>query len=133
MTGASPTSDDILEPVKRHWRTPSREFDVGPGWRPLVLECHQAVVVEFPEYELLAMKQKWGALSFQAFPRPWQPGGNWTADEFARLHAVTDGFADRSEAVCERCGTDGALRESRLMHLVLCDACETIVPEHGCL
>lgn len=124
-------SDDMFSSVREHLRDPSYDFDVGPGWRPLVLECHQAVVAEFPEYELLAVKQKWGALSFQAFPRPWQPGGNWTNDESARLHSVTGAFADRSEVVCERCGADGALREGRRIHLVLCETCETIVPEHG--
>jgi hypothetical protein len=131
MVEASSASGDVLEPIRRHLRDRSYDVDVGPGWRQLVLECHQAVVAEFPEYELLAVKQKWGALAFQAFPRPWKPGGNWTGAEYSRLHAVTDAFADRSAGVCERCGADGSLRESRRVHLVLCDQCETLVPEHG--
>jgi hypothetical protein len=131
MAGTLSASGDVLEPVRRHLRDPSYDFDVGPGWRQLVLECHRAVVAEFPEYELLAVKQKWGSLSFQAFPRPWKPGGNWTDAEHSRLHAVTDAFADRSEGICERCGADGSLRESRRILLVLCDRCETLVPEHG--
>ncbi|MPY38371.1 hypothetical protein FNH09_46385 [Streptomyces adustus] len=121
----------MLKPVRQHLRDPSYDFDVGPGWRQLVLECHRAVVAEFPEYELLAVKQKWGSLSFQAFPRLWEPGGNWTDAEYSRLHAVTDAFADRSQGICERCGADGSLRESRRILLVLCDRCETLVPEHG--
>ncbi|WP_449342545.1 hypothetical protein [Streptomyces aurantiogriseus] len=77
------------------------------------------------------MKQKWGSLAFQAFPRPWQHGGNWTDAEHARLHAVTDAFADRSEGICERCAANGSLRESWRILLVLCDRCETLIPEHG--
>ncbi|MFE7385537.1 hypothetical protein ACFU9F_34840 [Streptomyces zhihengii] len=88
-------------------------------------------MAEFPEYELLAVKQKWGMLAFQAFPRPWKPGGDWTSAEYARLGTLADAFADRSETVCERCGDGGLLRESRRIHLVLCDRCETQVPEHG--
>ncbi|OUC95029.1 hypothetical protein CA983_34105 [Streptomyces swartbergensis] len=117
--------------MRRHLRDPSYDFDVGPGWRRLVLECHQAVVAEFLEYELLAVKQKWGSLCFQAFPRPWKHGGNWTGAESARVSAVTEAFADRSEGICERCGAAGSLRESRRILLVLCDRCETRVPEHG--
>ncbi|GGX41890.1 hypothetical protein GCM10010353_66340 [Streptomyces chryseus] len=131
MVGTSSASGDVLEPIRQHLRDPSHDVDVSPGWRQLVLECHQSVVAEFPEYELLAVKQKWGALAFQAFPRPWKPGGNWTDTEDARLHAVTDAFADRSEGICERCGADGSRRESRGVHLVLCKRCEMLVPEHG--
>lgn len=80
---------------------------------------------------LLAVKQKWGTLAFQALPRPWKPGGKWTYAERARLDAVTEAFADRSEDICERCGGDGSLRESRRVHVVLCDRCESLVPEHG--
>lgn len=89
------------------------------------------MVAEFPDYELRAVKQKWGSLSFQASPRPWRPGGDWTHVEYNRLDGVKDAFSDRSRRVCERCGADGSLRESRPILLVLCDPCETLVPEHG--
>lgn len=131
MVGPSSASDDAWEPIRQHLRAPSYDVDVDPGWQQLVLECHQAVVAEFPDYELLAVKQKWGTLAFQALPRPWKPGGKWTYAEHARLDAVTEAFADRSEDICERCGGDGSLRESRRVHLVLCDRCESLVPEHG--
>ncbi|MGW1211579.1 hypothetical protein ACWD5F_18315 [Streptomyces sp. NPDC002499] len=128
MAEIFPASDDVFEAVRRHMRDPSHTVGVGPGWQQLVLECHQAVVAEFPQYELLAVKQKWGTLAFQAFPRPWKPGGNWSAAEHARLHAVIDVFADRSAGICERCGADGSLRENRRVHRVLCDRCETPTP-----
>ncbi|MBL3670954.1 hypothetical protein JL475_34410 [Streptomyces sp. M2CJ-2] len=120
-----------LEPLGRHLRDPSFEFDVGPGWRALVLRCHEAVVAAFPEYELLAVKQKWAALAFQAFPRPWKRGGNWTSDEAVRLNALVAEFTAASKHICERCGNAGTLRETRPIELTLCDACESCVGPDG--
>ncbi|MGW6011437.1 hypothetical protein [Streptomyces sp. NPDC055210] len=131
MTWMAQGSDDVLAPLRRHVSDPSYQFDVGTGWRRLVLECHQAVVAEFPEYEILAVKQKWAVLSFQARPRTRRRGGSWTDAEDERLQTLIDAFTDRSEAICERCGAHGSLRESRRIDLVLCDQCEPLVPEHG--
>lgn len=105
--GFSDGTEAGLEPVRRHFRGPGCRIDVGPGWRSLVLACHAAVVAEFPEYELLAVKQKWAVLAFQAFPRPWRPGGDWTLAEAARLGELVSEFSGRSETVCERCGAVG--------------------------
>ncbi|MEV4995557.1 hypothetical protein [Streptomyces niveus] len=131
MTGSPAASSDPFEPLRRHLREPAYDIDVGRGWWPLVLQCHQAVVDEFPEYELLAVKQKYASLAFQAFPRPWKPGGDWTDAEYERLRTLTDAYAERSESVCERCGAEGSQRTSGRIHLVLCDRCQALVPEHG--
>ncbi|MFM9369938.1 hypothetical protein [Streptomyces sp. Da 82-17] len=104
---------------------------MGPGWRHLVLACHEAVVAEFPAYQLCAVKQKWGVLSFQAFPRAWRLGVEWTNAESARLDALIDVHVARSERTCERCGAEGSLREERWVHLVLCKACDEVVGENG--
>ncbi|MFF0105609.1 hypothetical protein [Streptomyces hirsutus] len=126
-----PTHAAELEPLRRHLRDPSFEFDVGPGWWALVLRCHEAVVAVFPEYELLAVKQKWAALAFQAFPRPWKRDGNWTSDEAVRLNALVAEFTAASEHICERCGNPGTLRETRPIELTLCGACESCVGPDG--
>ncbi|MFE4592631.1 hypothetical protein [Streptomyces laurentii] len=130
-TGADTDDAAELAPLKAHFRVPSSTCEVGPGWRALVLSCHQAIVAEFPDYELVAVKQKWAALAFQAFPRPWEPGGSWTADEARRLDALVDVFTAASEHVCERCAAAGRLRESRPVELTLCDACESDVGPDG--
>jgi hypothetical protein len=83
-----------------------------------VRECHEAVVAEFPDYELLAVKQKYAELSFQAFPRP----GAWTSEENRRLNAIVDVFSERSTSVCERCGRQGEVRWIDGYELILCDA-----------
>jgi hypothetical protein len=132
MNGRPPDAPATeLEPLRKHFRDPSYEFDVGPGWWSLVLRCHEAVVAEFPEYELLAVKQKWAGLAFQAFPRAWKRGGNWTPEEEDRLDALVDEFRVASECVCERCGNAGTLRETRSIELTLCDACESFVGPDG--
>ena len=48
-------------------------FAIEPGWWSIVRRCHDDVVAAFPDYELLAVKQKYGVLAFQCFPRPWRP------------------------------------------------------------
>lgn len=127
-----------LEPIVRHF-PPGSELDwrnFGPGWIGLVRECHDAVVAEFPDYLLGAIKQKEAQLAFQAWPRPCRPraespadGWDWTNAELQRLRWVIDPFIQRSESICERCGKHGELRETRLdWDLVLCDACEAQVP-----
>ncbi|MGW1027561.1 hypothetical protein ACWD4J_28345 [Streptomyces sp. NPDC002577] len=132
MTGRPvPAPAAELEPLRRHFRDPSSSCGVGPGWRSIVLGCHEAVVAEFPEYELLAVKQKWATLAFQAFPRPWKRGGNWTHDEADRLDALVAEFMAASEYVCERCGSAGTLRETRPIELTLCDECESVVGPDG--
>lgn len=125
-------SDAVLEPLRRHLRNPSAEFWIGPGWYQLALRCHEAVAEEFPDYELLAVKQKWAALAFQANPHPWTPNGTaWTRAESTRLHAVTGEFDRISRTVCESCGRPGTLRGMRRLRLTLCDACERTVPPGG--
>ena len=65
-------SGDLIARLRPHaHRFTLRAADVGEGWRPLVEECHERLQSAFPDYELLAVKQKYGALDYQAFPRPW--------------------------------------------------------------
>ena len=68
-------SGELIGKLRPHSRR--GEFDaawVGEGWRPLVEACHEQLQAAFPEYELLAIKQKYGQLAFQAFPRTWVEG-----------------------------------------------------------
>ncbi len=119
--------DSGLAPLRRHFRVRPGEFAVGPGWYRLVRRCHDAVVAEFPDYELLAVKQKYAVLAFQAFPRPWRPGGDWTTDESERLDDLVQSYQDASAEVCERCGDSGTLRTQRPIWLTLCAGCDLVV------
>lgn len=94
-----------LDPLVQHARGQSIDFNIGPGWFELALACHDAASSEFPDYELLAVKQEYARLAFQAFPRPWTPAGDaWSSEEGRRLDELIEPLRDRSKAVCERCG-----------------------------
>lgn len=117
-----------LEPLVRHARGQNIGIYIGPGWFDLARACHDAASSEFPDYELLAVKQKYARLEFQVFPRTWTPGGSWTSDEARRLDDLIEPLQERSESICERCGQPGHERDSRPIMLTLCDCCEADVP-----
>lgn len=124
-------SGDLIDALRPH----ARRFTlaaarVGEGWRPLVGECHERLQAAFPDYELLAIKQKYGVLEYQAFPRPWAPGQQrWTRRESADLLAITGEVRDRSRHICEWCGAAGEHRAWRTHELTLCDACDQRFPD----
>lgn len=120
-----------MDTLRPHWREPAADVAwVGEGWRELVLACHGAVVARFPEYELVNVKQKYGVLAFQAFPRPRRRvAASWTAEEFGELDRVIQPFVEQSEFVCEWCGARGRLRDDRKYLLTLCDTCEGRFPD----
>jgi hypothetical protein len=119
-------SRDLIERLRRHVRDENCEvLWVGEGWRGLVEECHARLVAVFPEYELLNVKEKYGVLFFQAWPRPWAAGEErWTPGEEEALGAIVGEIQWKSESVCEWCGEPGELREWRAHELTLCDGCD---------
>jgi hypothetical protein len=125
-------SPDLIERLRPHGR--DRDFEVawvGEGWRSLVDECHAQIVAVFPDYELLNVKQNYGVLVYQAFPRRWADGQQlWTAQEQRVLGSITSEIQNRSEHVCEWCGGAGRLREWRSLELLtLCDPCDHRFPD----
>ena len=120
----------LLQHLRRHARSEDLDLFVSDGWLPLVADCHEAMTARFPDYELLAVKEKYGQLAFQAFPRPWVPGGTaWTPEEHEACDDITDAYRERSAEVCERCGQPGTLRVSRAHMLTLCDEHDTSVAD----
>jgi len=119
----------LLTPLRSHARS-GDEFRifVGPGWFDLVHECHVAASSAFPGYELLAVKQKYARLAFQAGPRPWVGRDSWPTEELSALDALIEPLEERSEEICERCGGRGCERDTRPILLTLCDSCEDAVP-----
>jgi hypothetical protein len=58
---------DLIDRLRPHARRFTlKTAQVGEGWRPLVEECHERLQAAFPDYELLAVKQKYGALRTDA-------------------------------------------------------------------
>ena len=128
-------TDELQSALAPHaYSVPDFELLVGSGWHDLILQCHRAVVAEFPGSELLAVKEKYGALAFQAFPRRWRRPrafrrSAWTYEEWDQLGELVEAFKSRSLATCERCGQGGSLREDRRHILTLCDACDAQVTD----
>ena len=86
---------DRLRPHARRFTL--KTVQVGEGWRPLIEECHERLEAAFPDYELLAVKQKYGALEFQAAPRHRPLGQKaLTAQENTDLHKITSDIGKRS-------------------------------------
>ncbi|MDR2984251.1 MAG: hypothetical protein LBV34_05355 [Nocardiopsaceae bacterium] len=124
-------SGDLIAALRPHAREPDFEVCwVGEGWRDIVTQCHRAIVAEFPEYELLTIKQKYGVLSYQAFPRRWIRGElRFTDDEDSALDAITEAAWLASETVCEWCGGEAELRDNRTLWLTLCSPCNDRFPD----
>jgi hypothetical protein len=112
---------DLVATLRVHARSDDLLPHVGDGWLPLVRACHAAVVAEFPDYELLAVKQKYAELEFQAFPRPGR--STWTREEDERLEDITERFRAESLDTCEECGRAGEFRWLDGHALILCDEC----------
>ncbi len=121
--GNSPLLMAALSP---HWRSGGADVAwLGEGWRPLVERCHMEIVEQFPDYELLAIKQKWGALEIQAFPRPWSADtAKFSAEEVRTLENIIDKYFALSLWICELCGSRARLREDREVEVTLCDECD---------
>ena len=93
---------ELVEALRAHARTPGLQVYAGRGWLRLVRECHNRLEDAFPNYELLAVKEKYGELAFQAFPRPWQTGGGpWTNQEAHAVDQITDEYRELSTKVCD--------------------------------
>lgn len=127
------SSDDpaLLDALGAHARRPEG-FTVytGPGWWPLVADCHAEIATRFPAYTLAAVKEKYGRLAFQAFPRPRsEPGASWSPEEHEALDRITERFGELSETICEWCGDPGELRFRRRWELTLCDRCDARFPD----
>ena len=119
-------SAELMASLRPHWREPVANVAwVGEGWRDLVWNCHRRVEERFPNYELLAIKQKWGILAFQAFPAPWRERKSTFIPTASReLEKLLAPVIAQSERTCEWCGSDANLREGRELQLTLCDACD---------
>jgi hypothetical protein len=129
----SGNSPELMGQLQRHWRVEcpveERTVSVGEGWRLIVASCHSALAADFPDYELLAIKHKWGQLSYQAFPVRSQEGRRSSREEFRHFDSIVGKFERLAESVCEWCGEPGLHRERPIWEVTLCDACDARFPD----
>lgn len=82
---------------------------IGPGWNDIVLDLHNKLVKENPDYFIAQVKEKFGTLRFYTGPMTEKGWGYVTEAE--ELSAIT----------CEECGRPGELRTDRNWIQTLCD------------
>ena len=118
-TGASPDTA-LLAPVLT--RIPIRWgpcIDVEPGWYALVVDTDAQLAAVDPDYVVLQVKEKFGALRYYC-----QPSGDDPAPEVCdALDAITDEAERRSATICERCGQPGRLSDFAGRLKTLCQRC----------
>lgn len=118
-TGASPDAA-LLAPVLT--RIPIRwgpYIDVEPGWYALIVETDAQLAALDPDYVVLQVKEKFGALRYYC-----QPSGDDPAPEVCdALDAITDEAERKSATICERCGQPGRLSDFAGRLKTLCQRC----------
>ena len=82
---------------------------VGSGWSQILLDLHQQLVQEAPDYGVNQVKEKFGEL------RVCLDCWGESIDKFVRT------AEQRSRETCEICGAAGTLRTDRSWYLTMCD------------
>lgn len=88
---------------------PDNLDQVGPGWSQILLDLHQQLVQEAPDYGVNQVKEKFGTL------RVYLDCWGESIDEYVRI------AERRSGETCEACGAAGTLRTDRRWYLTMCD------------
>ena len=82
---------------------------VGPGWNDIVLDLHNKLVKEYPDYFIAQVKEKFATLRYYTGPLSDIGWGYITEAEML------------SAATCEECGRPGEYRGDGSWVLTLCD------------
>ena len=99
----------VMEALQPHWAKGSREVvSCGSGWAHIILDLHNELVGEFPNYELAQIKEKFGILT--VYLRPEARGDHAASLESRRRSdVIIDRASERSAETCEICGQLGTL------------------------
>lgn len=92
-------------PVRKRW--PFRlmcEMSCGPGWHDLVVAVNELLDVEADvEFRFTQIKEKFGQLRMY-----------WTgADPSGRIDQIVEAAEEISASMCETCGADAKMRQTR--------------------
>jgi hypothetical protein len=88
-------------------------FGVGPGWSDIILDLHNKLVAENPEYSIAQVKEKFGTLRYYV---------DGISNDGSILIAQAE---NESSVTCEECGRPGKLRDTSWIR-TLCDYDYTI-------
>lgn len=113
------------------------QYDVGPGWRPLLWELHEQLGNAGISYETLQAKEKFGTLRvYISVAGEWHPAFDLTipgegtitwheggSETWKKAMDIVHAVEARSASICEDCGEPGILRTDRSWLRTLCEAC----------
>lgn len=106
----------VLRRIPKRW---APCIDVEPGWDALIIETDAQLAAVDPDYVVLQIKEKFGALRYYC-----QPSGDDPAPEVCdALDTITDEAERRSATICERCGQPGRLSDFAGRLKTLCQRC----------
>ncbi|MBV5246934.1 hypothetical protein KUF57_25740, partial [Mycolicibacterium sp. PAM1] len=108
--------EGLLRRIPLRW---PRCIDVGPGWHLLIIATDARLAAIDPNYVLLQVKEKFGALRYYCQPSGEDPA----TDLWEMLESITDQAERTSVAICEQCGKSGTLVEINAWLKTLCQEC----------
>ena len=113
--------EGILRRIPDGW---GRGFRHERGWYRLVVDLDARLVELDPDYVVHQVKEKFGTLRFYC-----SPGGGPDSPAAESFDALVEETQRASAAICERCGSPGALTERNGWLKTLCAACDDACEE----
>jgi hypothetical protein len=116
---------EVLSRIPPHW---GRWIDCDAGWFHLIQELHEHLVDLDPNYVVHQVKEKYGALRFEAGSSSTDPA---VQERFSALLDVAERF---SKTVCELCSEPGRLSLSDHadpLYKTMCASCAASLAAAG--
>ena len=120
--GHAQALEAMLRRLPNGW---GRRMGCDRGWYPLIVELDRGLAELDPNYTLLQVKEKWGALRLYFEGAPEVVGA---------MQALVDRASEASKGICELCGGPGVLMEGHLRAKTVCTSCglaEGLLPVEG--
>jgi len=89
---------------------PAKYIDIDEGWYKLALQCHIELLNADPDYKILQIKEKFGALRF--YVEPSEEYYQTPEGEKTNLNAIIAKYEALSRVTCEATGESGVMMQS---------------------
>ena len=82
-------------------------IEVGEGWHQLIVDCDKELSAIDPNYGVLQIKEKFGALRYYM-----TPSNDTTSEQRDAMWGITYKYEELSKTICEATGGPGVLMKS---------------------
>lgn len=89
---------------------PAKYIDIDEGWYKLALQCHIELLNADPDYRILQIKEKFGALRF--YVEPSEEYYQTSMDKKDSIVDIIKKYEALSQITCEATGQSGVLMRS---------------------